>query len=54
MPDVSEATVKVVPLIFPKVGFGYEPVRSPPAVPPGVVPVIVTLPETVEFPESER
>ena len=26
------------------VGFGYVPVRSPPATPPGVVPVMSTLP----------
>ena len=32
------------------VGFGYVPVKSPPAAPPGVVPVIVTLPAFVSLP----
>ena len=33
-------------------GFGYVPVRSPPAVPPGAAPLIVTLPAAVMRPAA--
>ena len=33
-------------------GFGYVPASTPPAAPPGVVPLIVTLPADVRRPDA--
>ena len=40
----------VVTALFASVGFGYVPASTPPAEPPGVVPVIVTLAACVRRP----
>ena len=54
LPDVtaSSASFVVVIAAAATVGFGYVPVRSPPAVPPGAAPLIVTLPAAVRRPAA--
>src|SRR5690242_14594227 len=45
LPYAPEVTPEAV-----REGFGYVPVRSPPALPPGATPEIVTLPAEVRRP----